>query len=377
MAVARGSVKHAQIVSVVIIFGILFTSIYFLSTFGKYLFRNNHMEPITVMTEIIATPSIEKYTVTNFHLCDIAYKSNIVLGAHHKTSTILLLYLLTRKGIVPIIRDKCDYKWDQNRFITHYHLSGTFINEFLTLPPRLHNRNTNHYVVINIVRDPVDTVLSAYNYHAKGAEIWTRTPVVNISLLPAKYNNAESLRCSSEVFMHLVNEYQIANGHTYSVETLYKKRLNLVQGIEFEYQRYVKCCFDEIYSSYDTIKGMMYNARNGIEINGLKWNDTLLHLWNFKTEDFAYNYNKSCEILLNKIGVLDDEDRREFMNRFQKFDINSVENIKAAAKKKHVTKGKFNKTEQIEILLGDINRCVVLKKQTKLLDYQWTYDHFC
>ena len=168
-----------------------------------------------------------------------------------------------------------------------------------------------------------------------------------------------------------MSEYNIRNNANYSVQDLYSKQLPLSQGIEFEYERYTNCCFMEIYLSYNAIEVIMMRGNE----DGTDRNHTLIHLWNVRNEDFVNDFNRTCNILLDKIGVMNAEDRNDFMTQFQTFDRKQHPNLRRG--RKHITQGKFNKTQQIEILLNDPIRCNVLKNQTILLDYEWMHSAFC
>ena len=59
----------------------------------------------------------------------------------------------------------------------------------------------------------------------------------------------------------------------------------------------------------------------------------------------------------------------------QKFNI--YRNDTNKSKGHHVTSGTYNKQQQIDTLLNDINRCKALKQHSFSLDYDWKYDSYC
>ena len=242
-----------------------------------------------------------------------------------------------------------------------------------------------HFVILNIIRNPIDTILSAYNYHKNGREQWNRIAISNISTIQAKYDNAVSLNCSMNILMRLMRErlkdedwQRFGDGvdiKNVTLQTLYTfSDLNV--GIAFEYERYLYCCFDEIHDSYHEIDRLMMDKALMDETG---YNESLMHLYNFRTEDFVEDYNGTVGILLDKIGVIWKEERIDFIDKFQEYDINNPKSYTKREKKNriHITDGKFNKTGQREILLRDNERCVVLKKQTELLNYSWAFKQFC
>ena len=349
---------------------------------------------------------IEKYNITNFQLCDIAYKSHLLFGSHHKTGSMLLLHLIGHKGIVHLLRKKCEenkayhshYRHDPwyspNWFQPKYHLTAAKIHYFMADSGKKVWRNQRrfpkdtqdyHYVILNIIRNPIDTILSAYNYHRNGQEQWNIIAISNITTIEAAYDNAASFYCSKNTLMRLMRERlkdedwrRFGDGvdiNNITLQQLYSfSDLNV--GIAFEYERYSYCCFDEIYGSYHEIERLMMNETY---MEHKKYNESLMHLYNFRTEDFVQDYNGTVGILLDKIGIIWEKERIDFIDRFQEYDVHNPKayTMKQKKKRHHITDGKFNKTLQREILLRDKERCAMLKKQTEMLDYNWTFKQFC
>ena len=320
---------------------------------------------------IFVSDDIVKYKMSNFSLCDIGQKSRIYLGSHHKTGTMLLNYQLSKATITPYLREHCNYSATKKRlryFEQHYHFDAEAINESLQDAQKWSRRQKNsqhHIVMLNIIRNPVDTVISAYNYHRKGSETWTQIPLHLISRQRFKYQERKENICSEKLFLNLTESMGISTN--ISIKELYSNILHESEGIRVEYLRYHNCCFQEIYSSYTRIKQLLQYK----DQNYGKW-----HFANLRSEDFQQHFEESCNSLMDKLGIIEPADRAALMRKFKKFDLNAL-SAKQIERKQHITKGKFNKTKQIQLLLTDNHRCSLLKEQTISLEYFWNYSQFC
>ena len=95
------------------------------------------------------------------------------------------------------------------------------------------------------------------------------------------------------------------------------------------------------------------------------------HVANFRLEDFgAEGFDGMSRVYLDKMGILEEEHRAILMDKFATHNV-----FDPSAKHsdvKHKTKGRYNRTEQMDTLLADSDRCIKLKQQTTDLDYLWT-----
>eukprot|EP01084_Bolivina_argentea_P221204 374707_1 len=316
-----------------------------------------------------------KYRNTNHSACDILYYSQILIGAHHKTGTQLITYQLTTKSLVRYFSSKC---W-LNKYIKHQkkrikmflHLDEqeiqSFIDKTLNKIQKLKLMETTqiHIVFLHIIRNPIDTILSAYNYHKQGREPkWTKYKTVQSfppNITARYYCQAMNISLNISIF------------------TLINKFLTEAQGIYFEYGIYIGRKFDEIYKSYRKLNNLK-------QYHNISYDYNLIHIKQFRLEDFKLNFNKTCNEYLDTFGVLEDNDRQYLMNTFQQFSMNNPHR----RGKIHGTYGTYNKTKQVEYLLKSqlLNvsemyfdppkqRCLILKKQTQMLGYQWDYHHIC
>ena len=83
---------------------------------------------------------------------------------------------------------------------------------------------------------------------------------------------------------------------------------------------------------------------------------------------------------------MDQQMGQSFMDKMQTANLNSGNNT-IKNKQDHITRGTYNKTEQIDALLNNnqINEkqadkhigCQILKMETFMLGYQWKYNDYC
>lgn len=253
----------------------------------------------------------QKYIITNFSLCDVL-SSHILLGAHHKTGSMLLLYQLSQRVIGPYLKSECPSKKHQI-FKSHYHLDADAIDKWL----KSKNTENGHFVILNIIRAPLDTVLSAYNYHRRGPELWTRVSLHTIPSLKCKYHEQRENLCSSKLFIQRTASMGISSNIL--IQKLYTEILTVSQGIEFEFERFHQCCFDEIYSSFARIEELKRNGISGYGSNRFHWN----HFENLKLEDFAIDFESACNHLMDTLGILDKNDREVSLGEMKRFDVHS------------------------------------------------------
>eukprot|EP01084_Bolivina_argentea_P221205 374709_1 len=310
-----------------------------------------------------------KYINTNHSLCDTLHYSQILISAHHKTGSQLIGWQFSTKTLGRYLHSKCPMKPSFNikprgpyyDYVGHLHETDIdlFIAKILN---RTHKIPSNyilpHIVFIHVIRNPIDTILSAYNYHKQGKELWTHhTPLWYYS------ETCEAMNISTNI----------------SLFTLYNEILTTELGIYVEYYAYIEFLWNEIYPSYRRLNYLQKYYDFNYDYN-------LFHVKQFRLEDFKINFNKTCNEYMDVMGVLQNEDRQYLMKGFQAFSMN---NPKRRAKK-HLTIGTYNKTKQLQILL-ELNvsnvmsyhfqtsqqRCLILKEKTEILGYKWNFKHVC
>ena len=329
----------------------------------------------------------------------------------------LLDWQLTQKGVKYYVNAHCSLKHHPelvpaykgisthiNSFKSHYHFNATIIKYFLDRSFQyinglrrihLYQGVPMHIVILNIIRNPVDTILSSYNYHKKAPEIWIQVPLEDLPTLHTEYGEKWENICTYKIFANLTTlmgiDYVTNN---VSVEILYNEILSEQQGIYFEFMRYSMCCWYEIWSSYEMMDDII-NMNDNVAWIGEDYDWDVMHAKQFRLENFIIDFNKTCNEYLDVFGILEMEHRNNLMNRFQawQYDGNDKKKMKKFAKAKHVTMGSYDKQKQIEYLLQiDLElkseiagmkltsanaRCNLLKQRTELLRYQWQYDNLC
>eukprot|EP01084_Bolivina_argentea_P225840 381574_1 len=284
---------------------------------------------------------------------------SIYWGAHHKTG-----HVLTRQ-----ISKKISFYWKQKCHPNHSiktisNFTGTitpdqmfrgsltpFYNEYpnrYKLLQWINRKTTNRfYAIFDIIRDPVDTVLSGYNYHKTTNTIgdkWVKKPITNISTL--------TLWGLDATYLNL------------SLQQIYKT-YNLSIGIAAEYQQY-KNVFSDINESYNIIDKVFKQQYK---------NNQLTHFKVFRLETFQYDWDKNINELFDIIGIVNMKHREHLRNEINL--LNIYHNKTKAMQNKHVTKGKYDKQKQLDILLLNNERCRILRQLTRDLDYKWKYSMHC
>ena len=263
-------------------------------------------------------------------------------------------------------------KKNHNIFHNSYHLDAYTIDKWLKRFKALKKyagKEKHHLVIINIIRNPVDTIISAYNYHYQGLEGWTQVSLQQIAHRKFNFQEKKENTCTSQLFTNLTASMGLSSN--VSIQRLYKDILTTKMGINFEYLRYTHCCFDEIYSSYNRINDLLNFNHSIFDY----WDTNNMHFHTFRVEQFAHEFDETCQSLMDKLGILGTKDRHNLLKKLHKYDLHSMSS-KRIRRSKHITKGKYDKKAQLKLLLTDVNQCDDLKHKTELLGYQWQFD-FC
>eukprot|EP01084_Bolivina_argentea_P131481 232072_1 len=155
-----------------------------------------------------------KYKSTNTTICDIWETSSLLVGTHHKTGTILLAIGLSQQILQRYIRTICYHnntiplkyslygKNRMNRLKIDFGLSQDKVEKFhndslKTLIETRNNSYSYHFVTLNIVRDPVDTVLSEYNYDKKSTTPLSVTKI-------GEFNHSNAARFGINMFISFI-----------------------------------------------------------------------------------------------------------------------------------------------------------------------------
>ena len=333
--------------------------------------NNNNKYTLSTMTDR------DKYLATNYSFFCDANVSSIMGATNHKTGTYLFQHIIMY-NIFNYYKQKCVYKnhknannkiryrIDQNLrcpslYNDNGHASQSTINSFLRRSLKSnHNSNdsnSGHIVILNLIRDPVETVLSGYNYHRDCKESWTWALPINITRINHLCGNVIP-------YIESIDNRFVS----YTLSKLYKSIANLSIGIDIEYYRFIQCEYPRIVTSYEIMKKF--------EIKYL--NQTRMHLKNIRLEDFQINFNATLNTIFDVLGIYSDnnENRSILLDAFQESDLYH-HNVTKGKQVEHITKGTYNKTQQINALLINKERCESLKNYTMTLDYVWKHNDYC
>eukprot|EP01084_Bolivina_argentea_P197165 337912_1 len=284
--------------------------------------------------------------------CSYWHPNNVLFGANHKTGTILF-----RNCLLPIVmqfwKSKCNNKNHHKghaNIMTHSHINKMGLKRFIK--GHKNKLNKTYIILLNIIRSPVDTILSGYNYHKVTEEGWVSVPFKQNHKHPRNY----WIFIGKTMNKVLVNKYEnLTLKHIYN-------EYNMSIGLAIEYQRYIECEYSRIYGSYNM---MEYNLKQKYK------NYFGVHINVFRLEDVQTHFNETMETLLDALFIRIDADKKHLLNILQRFQINNNSH------NDHVTQGTYNKQQQIYTLLSNEDRCNILKEKTILLDYKWIYHEYC
>lgn len=329
-----------------------------------------------ITTRINDTATNYQHSHADHSICDMN-PGNILLGAHHKTGTVLLTSFIKGK-INKYITKKCTNSPQKSttKIATSLGLNQYQINNFISQ----HDINKDKIVIINMIRSPIDTILSGYNYHLNPPdhETWLKTPLYEMlnwadNILAFRKRRGKQiidtrqtkLKCQSLTMLKTLNSTGITNTFEDVDFTIYNMyhQYNLSIGLHLEYNRYFTCEYDDIYESYKKLN----------ELSSI--GDENIVAKNIELEKFMgsqKSYDIALRNILKTIGINHKNDMNHLMNKLAKTKIN-----RAPKTSNHVTDGKYNKTLQIKVLLSNIEHCHKLRNKTRTLGYEWEYMQYC
>lgn len=217
----------------------------------------------------------------------------------------------------------------------------------------LHSKRPVHdYVVIMMVRKPLDVILSGYNYHASGKEReWTSMPFL-LKDYPLFYCFRDVWNPHEHVLSNTTTMYrEYQKGYVDN----YRDHDALQKGLYFEFTRFMNCQWPIHLEMYQEIKHNKHHQ--------YRWPLFLRFEW------FAeYDYAESIRYLLDQIG--------EPMHRHRILSqINPLDKCSSGIKNgacNHMSRGKFDKQLQIKLLMDyDERICPLLKNMTLSMDGKW------
>ena len=314
-----------------------------------------------------------KYKYDNYSfICDFNETiTKILTITNHKTGTIFFLHLIMN-NIFNYWAHKCIYNKQNQTYIydgnlhtkrdvfkTSFSASGHGdsykVSSFFQKSEN--KQDTKYIIILNIIRDPVDTVLSGYNYHKiTNIEAWTAIKI-----------STKRSRGPCHEFKHFMQKNFIQYFDR-SFNDIYQNE-NISEGLKIEYYRYYFCNYPKINGSYHTIEDVLKPK--------YKY-DTSKVLKNIRLGSFKLDFNASLNVIFDAFGILDIENRNNLLNILQGANAYHSNGKKIDKQtKKHMTDGKYDKNAQIDALLSDLILCQRLKIHTFSLGYPWKYEHYC
>ena len=313
--------------------------------------------------------------INPYDICDENDKPRINIIVHHKTGTHLFReFMQTLKGYY---RQQCNLtlnfgggQWIQ--------LSPNGMGPFINVKRHFNQYNT--YIIIHSVRDPLDTILSAYNYHKLiSPEAEQRNHAFDNFEQLKEYRRThggiytEQRYCYNYMFFEESSPLKLNESlyHKYSVQSVLKNEFNLSMGLLYEYTRFF--CYDakDIVNTYKSLKELEREIQDG-QYQGVT-------VFQVSMEQFHNNFNETALQTLDAMKILKRSDRKMLMNEFVKYNIhdNHTMDKRNSLIRQHITHGHFDRDKQIKILLGDKDRCINIKNMTYAINMEWKFNAYC
>ena len=238
-------------------------------------------------------------------------------------------------------------------------------------------------LILNVVRDPVDIVLSAFNYHVRtdNGQEW----------ISGKYNLARLKHLMREQYPTVIFPFMSQQNHSVFFSKYDRflvilerncdayalnetqctfqdvlRRMNMSEALQFEFDKFVYWSgygdADEVVSSYRFIA----ENHRALSQRGV-------FVYNYRLQDFKLAFNETMRGILTRLRIDDAATLTDLMMRLQSENVNEQDR----ASDEHITAGTFNKTQQIAILLASHDRCETFKNWTLMLEYAWRHHDYC
>ena len=339
-----------------------------------------------------------EYDVPNLYdICDDINKPRILIIVHHKTGTHLFreFFLVLQKYYKMKCNSTLNLGLDQ---WIHFFPDGMGRLEHFS-------RQFNVYktlIIIHSIRAPVEILLSAYNYHKSFSkeieQIGHRYDSLNEleqSIKQTSRSYGEKIYCYNHFLFNDTSPLGIDKlfYHNYTIKFVLNNVYNLSMGLLYEYKRFL--CYDwpdiakayqlltQIQSNVSHIKLDIDDEKLVSQINERlqkgKLNNKTVIVKQVSMEQFEHNFNSTALQVIDAFGIRNKTDRNMLMNGFVRFDTNTVPVDQYAAwTAGHITAGSYDKTKQLDTLLGQhVKRCRTLKSMTKLMKMQRKYVQYC
>eukprot|EP01084_Bolivina_argentea_P129868 229327_1 len=313
------------------------------------------------------------------NLCNLP---NLLFVSHHKTGGYF-------KHYIPEFMQSCSMNlsviWDNaacqfNSTESINKLLNDNYNILFLRNPRcnqliLSKQIIENYLILFMVRAPIEHILSAYNYHAAGQEGEI------LQALHKKYfaqcfrnvfnSNEVLIKHKTSMYKEYVLSYSDWHNHTL-----------LLYGLYLEFTRYINCIWPNINALYQSLKEnddkinfIIVRFEWFHDVKKYKYKESLMHL----LKQIGIYSNKNVQLKFTK-NVLASHSKRYsvvLLRNLLKWDWNNF-NKWGVQNLNHTTKGKYNHDLQVKLLLTKSSTiCLKLKGMTINFDFEWRYDQLC
>ena len=310
-------------------------------------------------------PSISEHpNTTHISFCEWEH---MAFGSHHKTGTFLIRDLHLAMQAV------------SNRIC--HHATGVFMPHISKEQLMGFAANQRVYVV-NMIRNPVDIVLSGYNYHLHTQNMgeWVNGKHSVDQLMSQEWHTFLNKkygfmrRFGNTMFfedMEHMHRLIAANCDTLNISRAnctYQVMLNhlsLEDGLHMEFNKV------RYWSGYGCIAELVSSYRYVREQSNSNWVAVT-----YRLEDFESNYTLQLHDVLRRMGV-DEHRDADLWDAVVRQVSNQSNHADEQLYKEHVTRNTYNRSNEVRVLLTEPMRCAQLKNWTALLGYAWKHVAYC
>lgn len=254
--------------------------------------------------------------------------------------------------------------------------------------------NISRIKIFHFIRDPINTIISGFNYHLKCNEDWVHIiPITkSIPLTPRcisnGLNNLSKINNINDMILYetkyrmknmskcytLSNELNMINikNITYDLNYALKNGLNImkwynlnqINGLFWEFVRYFNCEYPEFYLMIKLFDRYLRNNYYEFKMKSF-----------FSSDTFDNNVNKMIEASQSECDIFRKNEKKhnQLFAALKKFDSNKYDK-----NNEHITRNSHNSTSQIMKLLSlDESVCLIIKQMTSETGFEWKYSNFC
>ena len=412
--------------------------------------RNNDLnipdtdDDISITVMIVASHHKTGARLSHLLVSEFA-KWNTYIKSNFNTSSYYIYSKFRKSCCVNNLLPTLTKKQIDDRLHSHYYnqpFEGEcidFIHSFTSKQYKKNIKLCNNYIFFHLIRNPIDIILSGYNYHKQNnGEKWTHFELIlqdgNFNLdnqmksqltkqdlmIQNKYESRLKDESSGYIYLFpfdiendvkyfLVNENDNDNVKTsminnkyysnqfYRVNYLIEKynnynrllqSISIQDGLTFEFLKVKNGygTFYQMYHLYQYIKNASNKSNKSNESNESKESKTNINLFNIRFETLTQKFDQTIEFMLNR--TFDEKEKEKekekiinfLVSNAKQYDINSPQSISDKVwtmLSSHVTNGKYDRNFQINMLLKNKYTCKDIKLMTLAMDYDWVYDQYC